>query len=422
MEFLEITGGKKLNGEIAVPGSSDAALAMLSAALLTDEKCIFENVPQTGKVETLLEILREIDAEVCREKNTVEISAAGVDSKKLKNCAAARNLKTAILLSGPLLARFGEVEIPREKSNPLILENKIFAPALETLGAEILQNDDEKFVAKFSRETFAHRRLLFSEASIVGTENTALFCAARADEAEIFFASADPRVRHFLEMLQEMGANISGIGTHFLKIRGRNKLRGGRFKIPADPIYAGFFTIAGIATGGNLKIKNVDHAALFPLYTALKKTGAEFEIEENLIKISPTRKKLEPVGKIHTAVFPGFPTDLQSPLGVLLTQCDGISKIFETLFPNRLVYLWELEKMGAKVEILNTHQAKIFGGKKLHAAEVSGWGFASEPAMILAGMIAEGKSLVFPDNFVENNFENFLENLQILGAEISQRN
>jgi len=409
--LYEISGDAKLNGEIKIPGSSNAAILMMCATLLTDEN-----------VKNLIEILRMIGAEIAidEENKIVEITAKNIAPENLKNCVAVRKLKTAILLSGPLLARWGEINLPRAPHDPLLHGNKIFAPALETLGVEISRNNEKIFSAKISREQKnKNHRLLFSEASVVGTANTALFCAGRDEEVEIFHTSTNPIVGKILKMLQKMGAEIEGLGTPFLKIRGREKLSGGEFEIPSDATYAGLFAIFGVGAAEKLILKNVDHFSLFPLYTALKNIGANFEIEKKLLKIKKA-KNLHAISKIQTAVFPGFSTDLQSAMGVLLTQCDGASSVFETLFENRLVYLWELEKMGAKIEIASPRRGKIFGPTRLRGAEVSGWGFVATPAMIFAGLLAEGKTRVSTSGFLRRNFENFVENLQILGAGISE--
>jgi UDP-N-acetylglucosamine 1-carboxyvinyltransferase len=216
-----------------------------------------------------------------------------------------------------------------------------------------------------------------------------------------------------------MGADIDGIGTHYLRIRGRKDLHGGEFTIPPDGLLVGTYAIAGILTQGDLLIENVDHRELFSFYGMLKRVGANFEMKENALHIFGEQKMCS-IPKIQTAIYPGFSTDLQSPFGVLLTQCKGESLVFETLFENRLTYLSELEKMGAKIQILNPHQAKITGPVQLQGAEVQSWDLRAGAAMVLAGLIAKGKTRISNVNYIDRGYENFPENLAKLGAKIKR--
>ena len=419
---FEIFGKKKLRGEIRIPGAKNAALKMFCAALLTREKCVFRNVPEISDLQLLLEIFSEIGVENFWDKKNkiVEICAKKIFPEKLKNCEKVKKFRASILLAGPILARCGEIEILRPGGCILgARPNTIHTDGFRNFGAEIFENN-EKICGKFSRKKFKNRRILLSEASVTGTENLSIFAAGVVDECEIFFAAAEPVVAGTLKMLQKMGAEISGIGTHHLKIRGKKNLRGGVFEIPPDGILVGTYAIAGILTGGEILIKNVDHFELFSFYGALKKMGVNFEMQKNNLQILPT-KKLCAIPKIHTAIFPGFPTDLQSPTGVLLTQCDGESLIFETLFENRFSYLLELEKMGAKIEFLDPHRARIFGPQNLRGAAVQSWDIRAGAAVVLAGLIADGRTEISNINYIDRGYENFEQNLQNLGAEIFRK-
>jgi UDP-N-acetylglucosamine 1-carboxyvinyltransferase len=280
-----------------------------------------------------------------------------------------------------------------------------------------VDSDENKISLEFSRENFINNQVLFSEASVTATENLAIFCAGIEDDSELFFTALETHVTATLKMLQKMGAKIDGLGTHCLKIRGKKKLKGGVFEIPSDGILVGTYAIAGLITGGEILIKNVNHAELMSFYGALQKTGAIFELQDNALKIFKS-PNLQAVKKLQTSIFPGFSTDLQSPFGVLLTQCEGESLIFETLFENRLIYLSELEKMGAEVKILNPHQAKIRGKIKLHGANVQSWDLRAGAAMVLAGLVADGVTRVSNINYIERGYENFAENLRNLGADV----
>ena len=212
-------------------------------------------------------------------------------------------------------------------------------------------------------------------------------------------------------------ADIVGTGTHHLKICGSKNLKGGEFKVSPDGLLVGTYALGAVITKSKLTINNVNHEELFSFYGSLKRVGANFDMDTNKLHIFPS-EKLKAIPKVQTAIFPGFSTDLQSPFGVLLTQCDGISQIFETLFENRLTYLNELEKMGAKVEILNAHQARVIGPIRLQGAEVTSWDLRAGAAMVLAGLVAEGTTKVTNIAYIDRGYENFVGNLQELGAKI----
>lgn len=422
MSYFLVKGGRKLKGEVKVPGAKNAALPMLCAALLTKEECFFENVPNISDVHTLLDIFQALGVRVERNirSGKVLVQAKNVDASLLESCVLAKKLRASILCLGPLLARFGEVGM-LSPGGCIIGARPAFihVDGLATLGARVIQADHQKIKLSFSGKIKSHR-LLLSEASVTGTENLAMFLAAVPEKTQMFFTAAEPHVCATLTMLQTMGAKIEGIGTHHLNIFGSSTLKGGTFVIPPDGILVGTYAVAAALTGGDVRICGVNHEELFSFYGLLKRIGVSFEMEENCLHIHSSGTKLEAIPKVQTAIFPGFSTDLQSPMGVLLTQCEGETMIFETLFENRLTYLSELEKMGAQIEMLNAHQAKIKGPVKLKGAEVQSWDLRAGAAMVLAGLVAEGETKVTNIAYIDRGYEDFVENLQDLGADIQR--
>lgn len=415
--YFEVEGGNPISGEIMIPGAKNATLPMLCGALLTDQECLFRSVPDISDVATLLDIFEYIGAEVKRdvEARTVMVRAKDLRPEKLLECSKAKKMRATILMLGPLLARYGEVSIPLPGGCVIgARSNAAHLNAFRTLGAEV-EETEERITVKFSLNKFANSWVLFSEASVTATENLALFCAGVDSEADLFFTAAEPHVVATTRMLQQMGAKFTGIGTHHLSIHGGAHLHGGEFVIPTDGLLVGTYAIAATLTGGDLLIKNVDHRELLSFYGAFKRVGANFELLDNSLRVMPA-EKLMAIPKLQTAIFPGFSTDLQSPFGVLLTQCEGESLVFETLFENRLTYLQELEKMGAKVKMLNPHQARIFGPTKLKGAEVQSWDLRAGAAMVLAGLAAEGVTRVSNVQYIDRGYENFPENLTKLGG------
>ncbi len=421
MSYFEIKGGNPLSGDVFVSGAKNAALPMLCAALLTPQECVFENVPQISDIDTLLDIFKEIGVEVDRDKKAKEIRirAKNINIDALAESELVRKFRASILIMGPVLARMGECRIKQPGGCILgARSNHIHTDGLLTFGA-VDKSKDDVLHFEYTRPTLEKSRVLLSEASVTGTENLALFLAYQPEESEMFFCATEMHVRATCEMLVGMGAYIDGIGTHSLRIRGNKNLKGGRFRIPPDGLLVGTYAIAGLLTQGELNIYNVNHTELFSFYGALKRIGAQFEMSDNCLKVfrSPS---LQSIPKVQTAIFPGFPTDLQSPFGVLLTQCEGKSMVFETLFENRLSYLYELEKMGAQIVIMNAHQAQIFGKTQLKGTSVQSWDLRAGAAMVLAGLIAEGTTKVTNINYIDRGYELFPETLQSLGADITR--
>ena len=421
MDYFLVEGGHKLSGQIRIPGAKNAALPMLCGALLTEEVCVFRDVPEISDIARLLEIFEEMGVQVVRDlaAKTVEIQARNIDLKALAASTNVKKFRASILILGPLLARCGECSL--QVPGGCVLGARSLAVhfnGLRELGAEIKEFEDH-IEATFNRSDFASDRVLLPEASVTGTENLALFLAGNNQTAELFFTAAEPHVCGVLEMLGQMGAKVQGIGTHHLQITGNKKLTGGEFVIPPDGILVGTYAIAGILAGEELEIQNVNHVELLSFYGALKKTGAKFQMEDNVLRVFGT-EKLQAVSKIQTAIYPGFTSDLQSPMGLLLTQCEGESMIFETLYEGRFTYLSELEKMGAKIELLNAHQARVFGKADLKGTEVQSWDLRAGAAMVLAGLIAEGQTKVTNIDYIDRGYEHFEQNLTALGAKITR--
>ncbi len=421
MDYFLVEGGARLSGEIRIPGAKNAALPMMCAALLTEETCTFHNVPEISDIGVLLGIFDYLGAQTSwdKEQKMVKIQAKNIDPSKLKSCEDVKKFRASILMLGPLLARFGECELFAPGGDIIGARScDIHTKGMETLGAEIV-SEGETIHLKYDQKDFATDRLLLTEASVTGTENLSLFIAGSGNAAELFFTAAEPHVCATLKMLQTMGAEIQGIGTHHLKISGSKKLQGGGFTIPPDGILVGTYSIAALLTEGDIKIHNVDHNELLSFYGVLKQTGAQFDMKPNTLHVRKS-PNLKAIRKIQTAIFPGFSSDLQSLFGLLLTQCEGESMIFETLYEGRFTYLSELEKMGAKVEFLNVHQAKVFGKTNFVGTEVQSWDLRAGAAMVLAGLIAEGQTKVTNIDYIDRGYEHFAKNLTALGAKITR--
>jgi len=406
-----------LKGTVQVGGSKNAALPIICASLLTKEEVVLENVPDIEDVHAMIEILRSLGSKISFNKNTLTI-----DSKTLKKSSALpenliKKMRASILIIGPLLARLGEVEMDFPGGCVLGKRSvQAHTHALKCLGAKIL--DDTRGLHLATKQIIG-ATIVLPELSVTATENAVMASVLAKGETEIRLAAAEPHVQDMCLFLNKMGAKISGIGTNILKIKGVNSLKGVKYKITGDYLEAGTFAIAAVATKGDVEIKGIDPDQLDSFWQKLEEMGAKFTLKKDSVHIYPA-KSLDAVKMLRTAVYPSFATDLQAPFTVLLTQAKGVSKIFETLFEGRLNYLFELEKMGAHVEFLNPHQALIIGSRKLKGMPISSWDIRAGAAMVIAALIAEGKTEISNINYIDRGYEKLDEKLRGLGASIKR--
>lgn len=416
MSKFIIRGGQPLSGVVKVSGSKNAALPLLAATLLTEQECVLRNIPDVADVRLMLEILAILGAKFSFAKNVVTIQTAKIRTTKIP-AEFAGKMRASILLLGPLLARSGKAEIAFP-GGCVIGKRSIHAHAfaLEKLGCRNHSTDNVlKFETKNGIKPTAFN---LPEMSVTATENALMAAALSPEETKIRMAAYEPHVVDVCEFLKKLGVKITGVGSHTLKISCTTKLGSATHTVTPDYLEAGTFALAGLLTGGHVKIENVVPKQLDSFFQKLQEVGANFFVGPNFLEIKPT-KKFHPI-EIKTAVFPGFPTDLQAPFGVLLTQAQGKSRIFETLFEGRLNYLFELEKMGARVEVFNPHQAVVFGGDKLRGAKIASCDLRAGAAMVLAALSAKGISEITNVEYIDRGYENFAEKLQNLGAAIER--
>ncbi len=416
MSKFIIRGGQPLSGVVKVSGSKNAALPLLAATLLTEQECVLRNIPDVADVRLMLEILAILGAKFSFTKNVVTIQTTKIRTTKIP-AEFAGKMRASILLLGPLLARAGKAEIAFP-GGCVIGKRSIHAHAfaLERLGCRNHSTDNFlKFEAKNGIKPTAFN---LPEMSVTATENALMAAALSPEETKIRMAAYEPHVVDVCEFLKKLGVKITGVGSHTLKISGTPKPGSATHTVTPDYLETGTFALAGLLTGGDVRIENVVPKQLDSFFQKLQEVGANFFVGPNFLEIKPT-KKFNPT-EIKTAVFPGFPTDLQAPFGVLLTQAQGKSRIFETLFEGRLNYLFELEKMGARVEVFNPHQAVVFGGDKLHGAKIASCDLRAGAAMVLAALSARGISEITNVEYIDRGYENFAEKLQNLGAAIER--
>ncbi|EFK94888.1 UDP-N-acetylglucosamine 1-carboxyvinyltransferase [sediment metagenome] len=417
MSKFIIGGGISLKGEVKVSGSKNAALPILCASLLTTEKSVFKNVPDIDDIHSVLEIFKALGAEVKYENHTVMIDPKNMNNDKVPEHIISK-MRASILIIGALINRFKEISIPFP-GGCVLGKRSVSAhmDGFEELGCKII-DDKERLHIKAKKLT--GKKIILQEQSVTATENLLMATVLAEGHSEIRMAATEPHIRDLCLCLRKMGAKISGVGSSELRIKGVKKLKGVTYTIQGDYLEAGTFAIAAVATKGDVVIKGINTDYLDALWQKFKEIGAPFRLKKNEVHILPYKRHIKAVAKLRTAVYPAFPTDLQAPFTVLLTQSHGVSKIFETLFEGRLNYLFELEQMGAYVEYLNPHQALVIGPKKLKGRPISSYDIRAGAAMIIAALIAEGTTEISNIKYIDRGYEDIDMKLKKLGANITR--
>ena len=416
-EYFEIQGGKTLSGTIDVRGSKNATTPILAATLLTDQECVISNIPLIEDVYRMLEILESMNVTVVWEgERTVRICAKDLESEKI-DLQIVKKLRSSILLLGSLSARADKFRIAHP-GGCTIGKRPVGThfDALEKMGVSITQDENCYIVDASSRKA---GKVVLREFSVTATENAMMLAASLPGKTIIKIAAAEPHVEDLGRFLISMGAKITGLGTHTLEIVGNEKLSGAKHEIIPDANEAATFLIMGVATKSPITVNNAREENLDIVLERLRQFGAAFEIKENSITVIP-QEKLFAIEKIDTRTYPGVPSDVQQPLGVLATQAEGQTLIFDTIFEGRFNYLSELEKMGAHSRILNPHQAIITGPVQLKGSSIKSFDLRAGASLIIAALCAKGTTTIDEIYQVDRGYERIEERLAALGADIKR--
>lgn len=413
----KITGGRPLQGEVTISGSKNAALPLIAASIVASGETVLRNVPRLRDTEMMLRILEHLGAETSFVDGTVRIRTDNMVSKPIP-LEFTSKLRASIVLLGPLLARFGVVEMAYPGGD-VIGKRPVEAHivAFMQMGAQNMSTSD---VLHLQGQLHA-ARIILPEFSVTATENALMAAALVPGETKIELAAAEPHVQSVAEMMQRMGAEVEGIGTHTIIIRGKKDLRPTEYRVPFDYLEAGCMVIAALVTRGKVRLRDVDEEHLLSFLDCIRRAGAIFKYEpvEKTLFVDGELSFLSAM-QVRTNIYPGFHTDLQAPMGVLMTQAKGVSRLFERLYEGRLAYLYELEKMGAHVEILNSHQALIIGPAALKGKLVASNDIRAGAAMVLAALCAEGVTTITDVHYIERGYDKLDEKLRSLGALIER--
>ena len=411
-----VQGGIPLKGEVSVSGSKNASLPILAATVLATEPVTLRNVPDISDVHAFLKILSSLGAEVSFNDGTVIVNPAHLEPTNIDDNLV-KHMRASILLLGPLLGRFKEARLAYP-GGCVLGKRSVHAHvhALSTLGAELMESNEEIHMAVGELKA---AKIMMAEASVTATENALMAAVCARGTSEIRLAAMEPHVQDLCKFLVALGAKIDGIGSHTLIVHGGFPLTGTDYTVTADYLEAGTLVLAAVLTNGDVTVKNCPVDQLDSFWEKLEEVGANFTLGVNEVHVTP-HGPLRAIEKLQTAVYPGFATDLQAPFAVLLTQCEGTSKLHETLFEGRLNYLPDLERMGARTELLNPHQALVTGVRRLKGGAIVSHDIRAGAAMVLAALIAEGTTEISDINYIDRGYEGLDEKLRQLGAKIER--
>lgn len=419
MEVFEIQGGKKLSGTITVSGLKNAATPILAATLLTKKTCVLKNLPLIEDVFRMLEILESLGATVeWQGKHTVAITAGRIAVKKIDQ-EIVKRLRSSVLLLGALSARCHHFEM-RQPGGCVIGARPVgtHIDALEKLGVRIV-GDGKSYVVDATKKRSG--KVVLQGLSVTATENAMLLAATLPGKTVIKVAACEPHVEDLGKFLQALGADITGLGTHTLTITGKRTLGGATYAIMPDHNEAATFLVLGAVTGSELTVKNAREDNLDIVLEKLREFGVECTVKKNAITVHPAKKLQAVKPWIDTRTYPGMPSDNQSIFGVLATQAEGDTLIFETMYEGRFSYIPELIKMGARADILNPHQVVIHGKTALAGTIIKSYDLRAGVALIIAALAASGTTIIEEIYQVDRGYERIEERLQKIGARIIRK-
>ncbi|MBP3623504.1 MAG: UDP-N-acetylglucosamine 1-carboxyvinyltransferase [Oscillospiraceae bacterium] len=415
MEKYIIHGGTALRGEVEISGAKNAAVAIIPAALMVDGVCRIENIPQISDTDMLLTILKELGAKIRFINNsTIEIDCTDVRYQDAPYDLM-RKIRASYYLIGAMLGRFGSAKTTMPGGcNFGVRPIDQHIKGMTALGADV--DVKNGFVYADARDGRLHgARIYLDKVSVGATMNIMLAAVLAQGRTIIENAAREPHIVDLANFLNSMGADVRGAGTDTIKVNGVDKLHGGSYAIIPDQIEAGTYMVAAAATGGEVLVKNVIPRHLECISAKLRETGTIVQEYEDsvLVKGASTLRRVN----IKTLPYPGFPTDMQPPMGALMCMAKGTSVITEGVYDNRYKYTNELRKMGAEIQV-DGRVAVIEGGKRLTGAPVHACDLRAGAAMVIAGMCATGTTVVEDVRFIERGYENFVGKLKALGADI----
>ena len=416
MDKLIITGGARLDGEIRISGAKNSALPILAATLLCNGPVTVANLPHLHDITTMIELFGRMGIEpVIDEKLAVEI-----DPRTIKTLIApyelVKTMRASILVLGPMVARFGEAEVALPGgcaigSRPVDLHIR----GLEAMGA-VIDVEGGYIKAKAPEGGLRGANFFFDTVSVTGTENIMMAAALANGRSVLQNAAREPEVVDLANFLNAMGAKVSGAGTDTITIDGVERLHTATYKVMPDRIETGTYLVAAAVTGGRVKVKDTDPTILEAVLEKLKEAGAEITTGEDWIELNMHGKRPKAVN-VRTAPYPAFPTDMQAQFISLNAIAEGTGAVIETIFENRFMHVYELHRMGAKIQV-EGNTAIVTGIDKLKGAPVMATDLRASASLVISALCAEGDTLIDRIYHIDRGYECIEEKLQMLGAKI----
>ena len=414
MDKLIITGGRRLNGEIRIAGAKNAALPILAATLLADDKVIIRNVPHLHDITTTMGLLGQMGVDlVVGEYMSIEVDATTINNFYAPY-ELVKTMRASILVLGPLLARYGQAEVSLPGgcaigSRPV----NIHIQSLQAMGADI-RVENGYIRAKADRLKGA--RLVMDLVTVTGTENVMMAATLAEGTTVIENAAREPEVVDVANCLNSMGARISGAGTDTIVVEGVERLGGTDYAVLPDRIETGTYLVAAAITGGRIKVKDTRPDILDAILAKLREAGAHIECGADWIELDMKGKRPKAVS-LHTAPYPAFPTDMQAQFIALNAVAEGTGMITETVFENRFMHVLEMQRMGAEIK-LEGNTAVSTGIPHLTGAPVMATDLRASASLVLAGLVAEGDTVVDRIYHIDRGYDCIEEKLAQLGAQI----
>ena len=414
MEKLLIKGGNSLSGKISCSGAKNAALPMIASTILSNESVVLKNLPYLQDITTMFELLGSMGAEILLDEN-MNFTISSFDLKDIQaRYELVKTMRASILVLGPLVAKYGKARIALPGgcaigSRPV----NYHLDALKQLGAKIkLKNG----YIEASANKLVGSNIRFDGVTVTGTENIMMAATLAQGVTVLTNVAKEPEIIDLADMLNSMGADIKGAGTDEITIKGVNELLGTSFTIPADRIEAGTYLVAAAVTNGSITVDSINPNRLMKVINMIERSGPKISFDDNSISISMNKDRPDPVD-ITTAPFPEFPTDMQAQFSVINAISRGVSNIYETVFENRFMHILELNRMGCDIEVKGNH-AIIKGVESIYGAEVMATDLRASASLILAGLCAEGETVVDRIYHIDRGYERIEEKLNYLGANI----
>jgi UDP-N-acetylglucosamine 1-carboxyvinyltransferase len=423
MQSFVIEGGRALAGTVRASGNKNAALPILAASVLASEEVRLSNVPRIRDVETMAELLVDLGADLAwTGPNELRIDAGSVTRTDL-DAGLAREIRASFLLAGPLLARFGRVTVP-PPGGDVIGRRRLdtHMHAFAALGAEV----NAEGVLDVSATTLRGTRMYLDEASVMGTENAVMAAVLAEGETVLGHAACEPHIQDLCRFLVSLGAEIGGIGSNVLHIRGVDALSGGDYRLGPDHIEVASFVGLAAATGGEVVVLDVEPDDLISIVPAFRKLGVEMEVSESSVRVPPGQTLLVEddfggqIPKIESGIWPAFPADLTSIAVTVATQATGTILIFEKMFESRLFFVDKLVSMGARIVLCDPHRVVVTGPATLYGERLESPDIRAGMAMLIAALCAEGTSTIGNIRQIDRGYERIDERLQALGAAIER--